>query len=258
MLVGVVKLAPSLPLDGQYPFLHLDRKFMHLGFHIYDVGFQSPNVDARAPAGLRHGVPAGAGDRAAEHLRRPPAEPPARALQGAGTLDSVPPPAAFRPNRSVFRENPWPPSRSPPETSGESRTRQPLDMSKETVALKVENLDLYYGPKQALKKVNMIIPHKKATAFIGPSGCGKSTLLRCFNRMNDLVDGCRVEGAIRFGGQEHLRPRRRHLALAPDHRHGLPEAEPVSEEHLRERRLRASPARREQEARARTKPSSGR
>ena len=49
MLVGVVKLAPSLPLDGNYPFIHLDQKFMHLGFHIYDVGFQSPNVEAARP-----------------------------------------------------------------------------------------------------------------------------------------------------------------------------------------------------------------
>jgi phosphate transport system permease protein len=49
MLVGVVKLAPTLPLDGNFPFLHLDRKFMHLGFHIYDVGFQSPNVEAARP-----------------------------------------------------------------------------------------------------------------------------------------------------------------------------------------------------------------
>ena len=49
MLVGVVKLAPSLPVDGNYPFLHLDQKFMHLGFHIYDVGFQSPNVEAARP-----------------------------------------------------------------------------------------------------------------------------------------------------------------------------------------------------------------
>jgi phosphate transport system permease protein len=49
MLVGVVKLAPSLPLDLNAPFLHLDRKFMHLGFHIYDVGFQSPNVEAARP-----------------------------------------------------------------------------------------------------------------------------------------------------------------------------------------------------------------
>jgi len=49
MLVGVVKLAPSLPLDGNFPYIHLDRKFMHLGFHIYDVGFQSPNVEAARP-----------------------------------------------------------------------------------------------------------------------------------------------------------------------------------------------------------------
>ncbi len=49
MLVGVVKLAPSLPIDGTFPYLHLDRKIMHLGFHIYDVGFQSPNVEAARP-----------------------------------------------------------------------------------------------------------------------------------------------------------------------------------------------------------------
>ena len=49
MLVGVVKLAPSLPVDGNYPYLHLDQKIMHLGFHIYDVGFQSPNVEAARP-----------------------------------------------------------------------------------------------------------------------------------------------------------------------------------------------------------------
>jgi phosphate transport system permease protein len=49
MITGVVKLAPSLPLDASFPFLHLDRKFMHLGFHIYDVGFQSPNVEAAKP-----------------------------------------------------------------------------------------------------------------------------------------------------------------------------------------------------------------
>ncbi len=49
MLVGVVKLAPTLPLDGNFPYVHLERKFMHLGFHIYDVGFQSPNVEAARP-----------------------------------------------------------------------------------------------------------------------------------------------------------------------------------------------------------------
>ncbi|MGK2951712.1 MAG: phosphate ABC transporter ATP-binding protein PstB [Thiobacillus sp.] len=64
------------------------------------------------------------------------------------------------------------------------------------VAIRVENLDLYYGEAKALNQVNMTIPKNRVTAFIGPSGCGKSTLLRCFNRMNDLVDICRVEGKI--------------------------------------------------------------
>ena len=62
--------------------------------------------------------------------------------------------------------------------------------------VEVENLSLFYGTKQALRDISMNIPRKKATAFIGPSGCGKSTLLRCFNRLNDLIDGCRVEGNI--------------------------------------------------------------
>jgi phosphate transport system ATP-binding protein len=62
--------------------------------------------------------------------------------------------------------------------------------------IKVENLNLFYGEKQALLNVNMEIPKKKVTAYIGPSGCGKSTLLRCINRMNDLVDNVTIEGKI--------------------------------------------------------------
>ncbi|MHB1438649.1 MAG: phosphate ABC transporter ATP-binding protein, partial [Thiobacillus sp.] len=69
------------------------------------------------------------------------------------------------------------------------------------VAIRVENLDLYYGAAQALKSVSMTIPKNRVTAFIGPSGCGKSTLLRCFNRMNDLVDICRVDGKILMDGK---------------------------------------------------------
>lgn len=69
------------------------------------------------------------------------------------------------------------------------------------VAIQVENLDLYYGEARALHAINMTIPKKRVTAFIGPSGCGKSTLLRCFNRMNDLVDICRVEGRILMEGK---------------------------------------------------------
>lgn len=70
------------------------------------------------------------------------------------------------------------------------------DLSEETIALKVRDLKLFYGEKQALNSINMDIPKNRVTAFIGPSGCGKSTLLRCFNRMNDLVDDCRIEGEI--------------------------------------------------------------
>ena len=60
----------------------------------------------------------------------------------------------------------------------------------------MQNLDLFYGDNQALHGINMVIPKQRVTAYIGPSGCGKSTLLRCINRMNDLVDGVRIDGKI--------------------------------------------------------------
>ncbi|MFN6960667.1 MAG: phosphate ABC transporter ATP-binding protein PstB [Rhodocyclaceae bacterium] len=66
---------------------------------------------------------------------------------------------------------------------------------------RVENLNLYYGEVKALNNINMMIPRNRVTAFIGPSGCGKSTLLRCFNRMNDLIDSCRIEGEILLDGK---------------------------------------------------------
>ncbi|MCI6272449.1 MAG: phosphate ABC transporter ATP-binding protein PstB [Erysipelotrichaceae bacterium] len=64
------------------------------------------------------------------------------------------------------------------------------------LALSVKDLNLYYGNKQALKNIEMDIYSNKVTAFIGPSGCGKSTFLRCLNRMNDLIDNCRVNGNV--------------------------------------------------------------
>ncbi len=67
--------------------------------------------------------------------------------------------------------------------------------------LAVQRLSLWYGESQALHDVSMKIARNKVTAFIGPSGCGKSTLLRCFNRLNELVDGVRVAGDIRFDGR---------------------------------------------------------
>jgi phosphate transport system ATP-binding protein len=66
--------------------------------------------------------------------------------------------------------------------------------------VEIDRLSFWYGEKQALKDVTMAMPKHRITAYIGPSGCGKSTLLRCLNRMNDLVDGVRMEGSIRVGG----------------------------------------------------------
>ena len=68
--------------------------------------------------------------------------------------------------------------------------------------ISVENLNLHYGENHALKDVNMEIADHAITAFIGPSGCGKSTFLRCLNRMNDLVNGCRVEGKVILDGED--------------------------------------------------------
>ncbi|MBL4574076.1 MAG: phosphate ABC transporter ATP-binding protein [Gammaproteobacteria bacterium] len=67
----------------------------------------------------------------------------------------------------------------------------------------IENLNLFYSKdKQALIDINLIIPKQRVTAFIGPSGCGKSSLLRCFNRMNDLVDDCVIEGLVSLDGSD--------------------------------------------------------
>lgn len=68
--------------------------------------------------------------------------------------------------------------------------------------INIENLDLYYGDFQALHNVNMEISANELTAFIGPSGCGKSTLLKTLNRMNDLVEGCRIEGKVTLDGED--------------------------------------------------------
>ena len=84
--------------------------------------------------------------------------------------------------------------------------RKTLSLRNEEVSMEVRGLNLYYGSDRALKDISMIIPKKRVTAFIGPSGCGKSTLLRCFNRMNDLIDICRIEGEIRIDQQDIYHP----------------------------------------------------
>ena len=68
--------------------------------------------------------------------------------------------------------------------------------------INVNNLNLWYGNHQALKNINMAIEKNRITAFIGPSGCGKSTLLKCLNRMNDLVDICKIEGEVTLDGED--------------------------------------------------------
>ena len=67
--------------------------------------------------------------------------------------------------------------------------------------ISIQNVDLFYGAFQALKSINMEIPENQITAFIGPSGCGKSTLLKCLNRMNDLVEGCKITGEMLLDNQ---------------------------------------------------------
>lgn len=76
------------------------------------------------------------------------------------------------------------------------------EASTEEPCIEVDKLNLFYGEKQALFDVNLTMPRHRVTAFIGPSGCGKSTLLRCINRMNDLVDSARIEGAIRIDKED--------------------------------------------------------
>jgi len=117
-------------------------------------------------------------------------------LAGAG----VPPPdgAAAAPAAA-----PSAPGAEPRDGGDEGAARQVIA----DPILHVEGLSLWYGAAQALTGISLAIPEKRITAFIGPSGCGKSTLLRCFNRLNDLVDGVRLAGDIRFEGSSIFDPR---------------------------------------------------
>ena len=81
-----------------------------------------------------------------------------------------------------------------------TRTIEPLKIA--DPILDIDGLSLYYGNKEALRNISLAIPRKRVTAFIGPSGCGKSTLLRCFNRMNDLIEGIHVVGTIKLDGED--------------------------------------------------------
>ena len=83
-------------------------------------------------------------------------------------------------------------------------TGQPLQQQAAASKFSIRNVNLFYGAFQALHQMNLEIKSKEITAFIGPSGCGKSTLLKCLNRMNDLVEGCRIEGEVLLDGEDIL------------------------------------------------------
>ena len=97
-----------------------------------------------------------------------------------------------------------------PETGGQARSAPASSDAAGTpaarIVMDVQHLDLFYSEKQALFDISMQFPAKKVTALIGPSGCGKSTLLRCLNRMNDIIDGVRIEGKILFDGEDIFAP----------------------------------------------------
>tara|TARA_R110002167_G_scaffold252094_1_gene458360 strand:+ start:1274 stop:2143 length:870 start_codon:yes stop_codon:yes gene_type:complete len=88
------------------------------------------------------------------------------------------------------------------DISSMRRKANSLNLNDEKISIEVDDLRLSYGENEVLHGINMQIPENRVTAFIGPSGCGKSTLLRCFNRMNDLVDGCSITGKILHEGQD--------------------------------------------------------
>ena len=83
----------------------------------------------------------------------------------------------------------------------ERNTLNVADITDDTTAIDVRNLNLWFGNKHVLNDISMRIPKNKITALIGQSGCGKSTLVNCFNRLNDLYDGCKYEGEINIGGR---------------------------------------------------------
>ena len=103
----------------------------------------------------------------------------------------------------------------------------------------MRNLDFFYGKTQALKAVSIPFARNKVTALIGPSGCGKSTLLRTLNRMYALYPGQRAEGEILLDGENILGPGVDLAAPARPGRHGVPEADALPDERLRQRGLSA-------------------
>jgi len=98
------------------------------------------------------------------------------------------------------------PTLKPPELGLGSHEAPDEPVDERASVFTIEDLDFYYGQYLALRNVNLFVPPNQITALIGPSGCGKTTLLRCFNRMNDLIPGTRVDGKIRFHSEDLYGP----------------------------------------------------
>ena len=106
------------------------------------------------------------------------------------------------------------------------------------VRIDIRNLSFYYGATKALKNVSLPLYDRKVTAFIGPSGCGKSTLLRVLNRIYELYPSQRAEGEVLLDGQNMSDAEAGSQSPARAHRHGVSEADAVSDDDLRQHRLR--------------------
>ena len=101
-----------------------------------------------------------------------------------------------------------------------------------STVIEAKNLNLWYGAHHALHDVNMRSRSTRSPPSSAPSGCGKSTFLKTLNRMNDLVEGIRIDGRDQLRRSEHLRPRRGHHLAAQADRHGVPEGQPLPHVHL--------------------------
>ena len=100
------------------------------------------------------------------------------------------------------------------------------------IKIKSKNLNVYYGDKQALFDVNLDLNEKEVTALIGPSGCGKSTFIRCINRMNDVIDICKVEGNIEIDGVEVNDKELRCCFFEGKSRDGISKTKPISKKYI--------------------------
>ena len=209
MIVGVVKLAPTLPIDGHFPFLHLERKFMHLGFHIYDVGFQSPNVEAAKPlvfaTALLLIVLVVLMNLLAIVLRNHLRRKYAGSLRLGGAMIQT----AAPPRRSTPPPDVPPPPRDRRPSAADREPRATRRSTRASRARSSRSTTCRSGTARSRRSTTSrsTSREKQITAFIGPSGCGKSTLLRCINRLNDLIDGVRIEGDLRFEGESVYDPR---------------------------------------------------